>query len=162
MQAGLENIKNFRQASPDLATSGQPRSEHFGPMADAGYVAVINLALHDDPRYSLPDEAAAVQEARMRYIHIPVQFARPTLADLSTFMDAMDTYQGKRVWVHCAANMRVTAFLGMYRVLRKGWAEGPAFELMNSVWEPNEVWKAFIAEALASTSLGCATHLSGA
>ena len=131
-------------------------------MADVGYVAVINLALHDDPRYSLPDEAADVQNARMRYIHIPVQFARPTLADLSAFMDAMDTYQGKRVWVHCAANMRVTAFLGLYRVLRNGWAEGPAFEIMNSVWEPNEVWKAFIAEALANDSLRRATHPSGA
>jgi hypothetical protein len=35
---------------------------------------VINLALHNDARYSLRDEAATVRELGMRYIHIPVQF----------------------------------------------------------------------------------------
>ncbi len=158
MHESLQGIKNFRQASPDLATSGQPRSEHFRTMADIGYVAVINLALHDDPNYSLPDEAADVRGARMDYIHIPVQFARPTLADLSVFMDAMDTYQNKKVWVHCAANMRVTAFVGLYRVLRQGWAPEAAFAIMKSVWEPNEVWRAFIAGALESDSLGQETR----
>ena len=150
MPEALRDIKNFRQASPEVATSGQPRSEHFGDMADAGYVAVINLALHDDPKYSLPDEPGDVRAAKMDYIHIPIQFAHPTVADLNAFMEAMDSYRGKRVWVHCAANMRVTAFLGLYRVLRQGWDGELAFEVMRSVWQPNDVWTAFIAGALAS------------
>lgn len=145
----LQAIKNFRQASAEVATSGQPRSEHFAAMASGGYVAIINLALHDDPRYSLPDEASDVRDAHMDYIHIPVQFANPTEGDLKSYMDAMDTYRGRKVWVHCAANMRVTAFLGLYRVLRQGWEQARAFEVMRSVWEPNDVWRAFIAGALA-------------
>ena len=148
MPEASHSIKNFRQASPDVATSGQPRSEHFPAMAAAGYVAVINLALHDDPRYSLPDERGDVRAAKMDYIHIPVQFAHPTVADLNAFMEAMDCYRGRRVWVHCAANMRVTAFLGLYRVLRQGWDRHLAFEVMKSVWEPNDVWTAFIAAVL--------------
>lgn len=144
----LHAIKNFRLASPEVATSGQPRSEHFADMAAAGYVAVINLALHDDPRYSLPDEPGDVHAARMDYVHIPVQFARPTEGALTAYMDAMDSYSGRKIWVHCAANMRVTAFLGLYRVLRLGWEPERAFEVMRSVWEPNEVWAAFIAGAL--------------
>jgi protein tyrosine phosphatase (PTP) superfamily phosphohydrolase (DUF442 family) len=150
MRAVLHAIKNFRQASPEVATSGQPDSAHFRAMADAGYVAVINLALHDDPKYSLPDEPADVRGAKMDYVHIPVQFAHPTVADLIAFMDAMDSYRGKKVWVHCAANMRVTAFLGLYRVLRQGLDQDLAFEVMKGVWEPNDVWKAFIADALQS------------
>ena len=118
-------------------------------MAQAGYVAVINLALHDDPRYSLADEAGDVRAANMDYIHIPVQFGHPTEADLKAYMDAMDCYRGRKVWVHCAANMRVTAFLGLYRVLRQGWEQQRAFEVMRSVWEPNDVWTAFIVAALA-------------
>ena len=150
MRDALHAIKNFRQASPEVATSGQPRSEHFGAMADAGYVAVINLALHNDPGYSLPDEPGDVRGAKMDYIHIPVQFANPTATDLKTFMDAMDAYRGKNVWVHCAANMRVSAFLGLYRVLRQGWDTDLAFEIMKGVWEPNNVWTAFIVGALKS------------
>lgn len=149
MLEASHTIKNFRQASAELATSGQPRSEHFATMAEAGYVAVVNLALHDDPKYSLADEAADVRAANMDYAHIPVQFGRPTAADLESFMKVMDSYRGKKVWVHCAANMRVSAFLGLYRVLRQGWERPEAFELMRSVWEPDEVWTQFIATALA-------------
>jgi hypothetical protein len=60
----------------------------------------------------------------------------------------MDAHKDETVLVHCAANYRVTAFIGLYRVLRLGWAADKAFEPMRSVWEPDEVWKAFIARAL--------------
>ncbi len=63
------------------------------------------------------------------------------------FFDAMQAHPG-RVWVHCAANMRVSAFLGLYRVLRQGVAPEAAFDLMHDLWQPNEVWSAFIADAL--------------
>lgn len=58
MHTNLSEIQNFRQAGPRLATSGQPREQLFAMMAAKGYEAVINLALHNDPRYSLADEAA--------------------------------------------------------------------------------------------------------
>lgn len=151
MSDTLHSITNFRQASATLATSGQPLSEHFAAMAAAGYVAVINLALHNDPRYSLPDERGDVRMAGMDYLHIPVLFDKPTQRDLTAFMQAMDQYRGRQLWVHCAANMRVTAFVGLYRMLRLGWNRTEAFELMHSVWEPNAVWAAFIETALSSS-----------
>jgi hypothetical protein len=45
--------------------------------------------------------------------------------------------------------MRVTAFLGLYRCLCEGWAEEPAFALLREIWQPDEVWSAFIASQLA-------------
>ena len=50
--------------------------------------------------------------------------------------------------VHCAANKRVTAFLGLYRVLKQGWSPEQAFALMHSVWEPDATWAQFIAAML--------------
>jgi hypothetical protein len=72
----------------------------------------------------------------------------PERDNLVNFVNAMDTYNGRKVWVHCATNMRVAAFVGLYRVLRQKWDRQRAFELMNSVWEPDEVWSAFIEESL--------------
>lgn len=141
-------IYQFRQATPDVATSGQPSEEQLRSIAEAGYQVVINLALHDDPRYSLTDEPGSVRSLGMHYEHIPVQFSAPTEADLERFFAAMDAHQGQRLWIHCAANMRVTVFLGLYRRLREGWSEKEAFELMNDVWQPNEVWSAFIRDRL--------------
>jgi hypothetical protein len=46
--------------------------------------------------------------------------------------------------------MRVTAFLGLYRVLHDNWQEHEAFQLMHELWQPDEVWAAFIAAMLAN------------
>ena len=145
------DIYNYREAAPDLATSGQPSEEQLAAIAESGYDVIINLALHDDPRYSLKDEAASVAKLGLDYIHIPVQFAAPTEGDLARFFDAMDRHRQRRVWVHCAANMRVTAFLGLYRRIREGWPEERAFALLREIWQPDEVWSRFIASQLAKS-----------
>jgi protein tyrosine phosphatase (PTP) superfamily phosphohydrolase (DUF442 family) len=113
----VSDIYNYRQAAPDLGTSGQPRDDQLATIVAAGYEVIINLALHDDPRYSLADEQSSVQALGIEYVHIPVQFSAPTEHDLALFIDVMDRCKGCRVWVHCAANMRVTAFLGLYWTL---------------------------------------------
>lgn len=147
--ASVFDIYNYREATPDLATSGQPSEAQLAAIAAAGYDVVINLALHDDPRYSLPNEAASVKALGLTYVHIPVRFGAPKESDLSSFFEVMDRYQSSRVWVHCAANMRVTAFLGLYRRLRQGWPDAEAFALMYDVWQPDDVWSQFIASQLA-------------
>lgn len=150
----VSHIRNFRQAAPDLATSGQPTEEQLGAIAAAGYEVIVNLALHNDPRYSLRDEASSVRALGLDYVHIPVQFGAPTEGDLLTFFDTMDRNSGRRIWIHCAANMRVTAFVGLYRVLRLRWADEDAFGLMNAVWKPDHVWSAFITSQLAKANDG--------
>lgn len=151
MQA-LEEIYNYRPVDDRLATSGQPTEAQLALIAEAGYTTVINLALHDDPRYSLEDEAGSVAELGMTYVYIPVQWGGPTQEKLQAFFDGMDLHRGEKVWIHCAANMRVSAFLGLYRVLREGWDRSRAFELMHSLFEPNPVWSRFIEDALARTT----------
>jgi len=147
-RAQLREAKNFREADSRLSTAGQPTEEQLASAAVHGVQVVINLALHDDPRYSLQDERGCVEGCGMIYVHIPVQFATPTETDLLAFFDAMDVYRERRILVHCAANYRVTAFLGLYRVARQGWSSEEAFDLMRTVWEPNEVWTQFIAAML--------------
>jgi protein tyrosine phosphatase (PTP) superfamily phosphohydrolase (DUF442 family) len=88
----------------------------------------------------------------MRYVHIPVQFKAPTEADFDSFCAEMDARAEERVWVHCAANWRVTAFLGLYRVLREGWERERAFALLHELWEPDEVWAPFIEAMLQKRS----------
>jgi len=137
-------IHNFRAVDESLVTGGQPTVPQLESLAQAGFTAVINLALHDQPRYSLPDETGTVTGLGMKYVHIPVQFEAPTEAQLLAFFDAMDAQRGGKVLVHCAANMRVTAFLGLYWRIRLGWTDEKAFQLMSTVWHPNDVWGDFM------------------
>jgi uncharacterized protein (TIGR01244 family) len=145
----LEDIYNYRQVTPDLATSGQPDESELAAIAAAGYTVVINLALHDNPRYALADEAGSVTALGMRYINIPVQFDAPTDADLDAFFTAMDQTRDAKVWVHCAANKRVSVFLGLYRHLRCGVSAEKAFALQREIWTPDAVWSAFLVRQLA-------------
>jgi hypothetical protein len=69
-------------------------------------------------------------------------------------MDAQitDIFNYRRIdetLVHCAANKRVTSFLGLYRVIRQNWEIETAFASMREIWEPNADWAPFIASMLA-------------
>lgn len=154
MENAFSHIRNFRQVTPALATSGQPSENDLKAIAQAGYEVVINLALHDDPRYSLADEPGRVRALGMTYVHIPVQFNNPTDEDLNAFFNSFDQHKHRKVWVHCAANYRVSAFVGLYRAVREGWERERAFELMHGIWQPNDypaafqVWMDFIEKQL--------------
>ena len=140
----ISDIYNFIPISDSLSTSGQPTEEQLTDLAKEGYEVIINLALHDDPRYSLPDESSYVKSLGMQYIHIPVQFDKPLKSDLLLFFDTMESNNNRRVHLHCAANMRVTVFLGLYFLLCKGLSKEEAFEPMWKIWKPDSVWAAFI------------------
>lgn len=147
----LNSIHHHRRIDEHLDTSGQPSVAQLEAMAAAGTATVINLALHDDPRYSLPDEAGTVRALGMHYVHIPIPFATPTREHLQAFFDAMDAHRGQKLWVHCAANYRVSAFLGLYWVLRDGQPRDAAFALMRGLWTPDATWARFIEAQLAGT-----------
>ncbi len=149
MNAAIDAIYNYRQADARIATSGQPSEDELAAISEAGYSVIVNLALHDDPRYSLPDETATVRALGVKYIHIPVLFTAPEEGDLLAFFEAMDQHRDATVWVHCAANKRVSSFLGLYRRIRQGWSQEAAFALQRDIWEPDPVWQAFIDAMLA-------------
>jgi uncharacterized protein (TIGR01244 family) len=146
----LTDIYNYIEIDETLATSGQPSIDELAAVARAGFEVVINLALHDDPRYSLPDEPGTVASLGMTYVHIPVKFDAPRAGDLLAFFAAMEAHAHRKVLVHCAANKRVTSFLGLYRVIRQNWDLERAFAPMREVWEPNEHWSPFISAMLAN------------
>ncbi len=147
----LEDIYNYLHLSDSLATSGQPREDQIAEIAQAGFQVIINLALADAD-YSLKDEAATVRSYDMDYIHIPVLWQHPTKENLLAFFAAMDANRDKKLFVHCAANMRVSAFIALYRILRLGWERTKAFEDVYQIWVPEDQWETFIEEMLSENS----------
>lgn len=72
----------------------------------------------------------------------------PTIDRLSQFFGVMQVYEGRKVWVHCAMNMRVSAFLYLYRRIVRMEPEAAARIPMDKVWKPDPTWQAFIDDAL--------------
>ena len=144
----LANIYNMLSLTDKLGTSGQPTSAQLAAIKEAGYEVVINLATGTTPR-DLPNEADVVATQGMEYIHIPVVWDNPTEADLARFFEVMDATQDKKRFVHCIANMRVSAFMFLYRVLRQGMPLDEARATMSQIWQPNPIWQKFIEAELA-------------
>ena len=144
----LDDIRNFRQVDATLGTAGQPTEEQLRDVAAAGYEVVVNLGLLD-PKYCLPDEAGTVSRAGMAYHHIPVVFTEPKVAEFERFVEVMDACRGRKTFVHCAANYRVSTFVALYGELRWGWSRAAADAHIRRFWEPNDTWTAFIGECRA-------------
>lgn len=142
----LQAIFGFLPMGERFGTAGQPSAEQFALIASEGYKCVINLALASS-QGALPDERELVTGLGLDYVHIPVEFDAPRLEDLQDFFDALEQQRGK-VFVHCIANKRVSAFMFLYRVLKLGHPVAEAEMALHRIWTPDPVWQAFIDRAL--------------
>ena len=145
----LSDIFNFIQLDDRVATSGQPTVAQFSLVKEAGYTTVINLAPKSHEN-ALGNEDEILERIGIRYIHLPVVFTNPTREDFDRFVDALESCDDDRIWVHCAANMRVSAFFFKYRTERLGWSTDEAEIDLHRIWEPGKVmgvWQEFIDTA---------------
>ncbi|AFY71614.1 Beta-lactamase hydrolase-family protein [Thalassoporum mexicanum PCC 7367] len=147
----LNQITNFVPISDHLSTAGQPTIEQFKAIAAAGYDTIINLALKTSTN-AIENEAEIIADLEMEYVHIPVEWENPAMADLEYFFEVMAAHQDEKVLVHCALNMRVSAFTYLYRTLKQGVEPQVAQQDLNKVWEPIPTWQSFIDRAIAHYS----------
>lgn len=143
----VEEIYNYVEIDGRFATSGQPNEQQFGLIRDAGYETVINLAPQSVLENSLPNEADELSKLGIRYIHIPVDFKNPTEEDFEQFASSLQEQGTQKIWIHCAANMRVSAFVYRYRRAVLGDSKDVASADLHKIWEPFGIWKSFIANS---------------
>jgi len=148
----LDAILNYREYTPLFSSAGQPSREQFPLLKEQGYERVIYIAFSNG-RTAIPDEDQIVKDLGMDYLHIPVDFNNPTLRDFNAFADAMQREPDSKTILHCQVNARATAFSLLYRVVHQGVPLAQAKEDMNTVWQPNEVWRDFIFEVLAANNI---------
>lgn len=144
----VEDIFNFLELSPSIATAGQPTESQLLSIKAAGYQSIINLApgTHEN---ALVNERESVESLGMEYIHIPVKFDRPTSADFDHFCEVIRSSEDRSVFIHCAANMRVSSFIYLYRRIYEGVSHQTAQLEMAKIWIPNPVWQEFIDRTIA-------------
>ena len=146
----LTEIYSFRAIGDRLGTAGQPTENQLRMVREAGFEAVINLALPTSDN-ALANEGSVVTGLGMSYVHIPVDFKAPTSRDFRAFCRVMEAFIDRSVFVHCAANMRVSAFVFLYRVLCQRVARAEAERDLHAIWKPDDVWNRFIQEQLAGS-----------
>lgn len=130
-----------------LWTSGQLSETDIAALPAMGIDIVINLALPTSSN-ALPCEAELVTREGLGYIQIPVEWEQPEYHQLLHFFGVLQAFEGQRIWVHCAKNMRVSVFIYLYRRLCLNHAEAEAAYPMREIWVPNATWQAFIEQSI--------------
>ena len=150
----LESIRNFQIVDERLASAGQIAYDQIPLLRVEGYEVVVNLAVAHEERNGR--EGFLVAREGLTYVQIPVDWDEPRLEDVGMFLDVMRANRERKVFVHCFANMRASAFVYLYRTLVEGVPEAEARRTMEAVWDPSEqpAWARLIEEARARYGAG--------
>ena len=141
------DLPAFLEISPELWTSGQPAPSDWPLIARNGVEVVINLSAPALPDFDA-DEMRRVLESGMQYVAFPVVWTAPKLEDYTLFAAVLKACKGRRVLVHCAKNLRVSAFVYLFRVKELGESEAKARRDLECIGAPDAIWSAFIGEVL--------------
>jgi protein tyrosine phosphatase (PTP) superfamily phosphohydrolase (DUF442 family) len=143
----MEDIHNYLKLSDSVATAGQPTEAQLSLIKESGYQVVVNLALSESPN-ALPHEQEIVESLGIQYVHIPVVWEHPTLEDVARFFSVMEAIAPQPVFIHCAANKRVSAFMYLYRRIHEGMSDEQAGRDLHQIWIPNDTWQTFIQQVI--------------
>lgn len=136
----MKNILNYIKINELISTSGQPKIEEFDLIKNEGFEVVINLALCNASN-AIENEDKVVTNLGMSYFHIPVDFENPKASDLKLFINVMQSLGANKVWVHCAKNYRVSAFMYVYhKYVLKTPFENIDLSIFN-IWNPDKTWQ---------------------
>ena len=139
----MNKILNYVKINELISTSGQPKIEELELIANEGFEVVINLAVATTSN-ALENEDKIVSSLNMSYIYIPVDFENPKISDLKLFLNVLQALGANKVWIHCAKNYRVSAFMYVYH---KYILHTPFEQIDLSIfdmWQPSLVWQELI------------------
>ncbi len=147
-----QEIINYVAYSESLASSGQPTQAQLEAISRVGLERVIYLAFADHET-SLSGEDRMVRDLGMQFVHIPVVWSAPTVADYELFAAVMRQSEGVNTLVHCQVNWRASSFVFLYRVIVLGVPMNDAVLALNSIWTPSDGWREFIVAVLKAHDL---------
>jgi uncharacterized protein (TIGR01244 family) len=133
----VDKAYNYRAVNERVATAGRVELEQLAQLGSEGFQVVINL-LPESSQYAVAGERQCVESQGIEYLHLPVDFAAPTLEDYRQFRQLMQRAGDRKLLIHCAANYRVSAFYSRYAIETGRWSEPEADRFMLSVWQPDE------------------------
>ncbi|PUE63361.1 protein tyrosine phosphatase family protein [Arcobacter caeni] len=147
----MNKILNHIKINELISTSGQLKIEEFELIANEGFEVVINLAVPTTSN-SLENEDKIVASLNMSYIHIPVNFENPKISDLKLFLNILQSLGANKVWIHCAKNYRVSAFMYVYH---KYILNTPFEEIdltIFDIWKPSLIWQELMKVSIEDLS----------
>ncbi len=137
------SIFNFLRLSKRITTSGMPLKDEIPLIGGLDTDLIITL-VPDGIGTDLPGEADLVKAVGLDFVRIPVYWERPHIDNFKDFCRTMAENKDQNIHVHCEANMRVSVFMALFRMIIQDWPKDKAMAPVAEIWKPNNTWQAFI------------------
>jgi len=141
----IDDSYNFREINEQITSSGVVNEERLKSLGNEGCQVVINL-LPDSHEHAVAEEKKIIETQNIQYVYIPVDFSCPKYEEFIEFSNVLDSFDEKKVHIHCAVNWRVSAFYGAYAIKKGIWSKEKADDFIADIWNPAEypVWNTFL------------------
>lgn len=120
----VAGVVNYTKVDATVACGGETSPEAIAELGAQGFRTVVNLRQPSEP--GVAEEAAAVEAAGMRYVHLPMNPTAPEFETADQFLAAVADPAVQPVYIHCASANRVGAVWAIKRVVQDGWSREDA------------------------------------
>lgn len=117
----IDGARNVTRVDATIACAGATTPAAFAEIRKQGFVSIINLRRDQEPAADIPGARAAATQAGLKFVHIPVDGARPDPASAEAFIAAVTDPANQPAFVHCGTANRVAAMWLIKRVVVDGW-----------------------------------------
>jgi protein tyrosine phosphatase (PTP) superfamily phosphohydrolase (DUF442 family) len=138
----LSRIPNFFRYSDILSAGGQPTPKQFEHLKESGVEVVINIS-PVSARNAYREEHETVEKLNMDYIHFPIDCSNLRDIHYITIRALLNAAEGKKIFMHCGANIKTSNLVHMYQVLEKGEDEASSLRTLLRIQKPEAKWFAY-------------------
>lgn len=117
----LPGATNVTRVDAVVMCGGATGIEAYPELKKRGFVSVISLRREQEPGADIAGAKTAAAAAGLKYIHVPIDPAAITEADVAAFLKAVTDTANQPVYIHCASANRVGAMWLIKRVVVDGW-----------------------------------------
>lgn len=138
-------IANFHKYDELLASGAQPTADQLSELKEYGCEVIVNIS-PVSARNSLKEEAQIAEKLKMEYIHFPVDCSNLRPLHYKAFCGILNGLEGKRVFVHCGANIKSSNLIHMYHVLERKKPEAESLQTLLKIQNPEEKWFSYFKQ----------------
>lgn len=117
----IAGANNVTRVDATIACAGATTPAAFAEIRKQGFASIINLRREQEPGADIPAARDAAAQAGLKFVHIPVDGARPDPAAAESFIAAVTNPANQPAFVHCGTANRVAAMWLIKRVVVDGW-----------------------------------------
>lgn len=133
------SIANFFSHASNLSSGAQPTAEQISELKENNFEVVVNISTQS-ARNALMNEAQIVEQQNMIYLHFPVDCSNLQDYHYETFKNILNSFQDKKCFVHCGANIKSSNLIHMYQTLELGLDEEISMKQLLQIQNPETKW----------------------